>query len=123
MSDLSLPDVVARLGEAGYSATRLAEVLDLPVGDVMAMMGPQSVIFADDEMLRNAARALAWASLNQAMAILDEGSIGNRITLIRGIIGPLAKMFSDDEENSIEEIRKDLQDLVKDVRGKPKPPS
>lgn len=117
--DLLESRVVSRLLEGGYDPTTLATTLGVPIDDVIALLPPERQrIAAADAQLQLAMRQLAWRTIEEAMLILDEGSVPLKLKLIQKLSGDLGRAIAVSDKDELEDLRKDFSTLMLEMRGK-----
>lgn len=110
--------VVARLLEGGYDPTTLATTLGVPLDDVIALLPPErQKVAAADAQLQLAMRQLAWRTIEEAMIILDEGSVPLKLKLIQKLSGDLARAIAVSDKDDLEDLRVDFATLMAEMRG------
>lgn len=71
-----------------------------------------------DQDLRVEVRRLAWLLLDQAYEIMESGRPQDRISLISRLVPPMLRALGEEDQSGrgIDELRKDLRTVLKEVR-------
>jgi hypothetical protein len=111
--------VIRKLLASGYDPTMLSSALDVPVAGVLELVPPErrSVAAADAE-LQIAMRELAWRTIEEAMLILDEGTVPLKLKLIQKLAGDLGRVISVSDKDELADMRESFAALAAEIRGK-----
>ncbi len=111
-------EIIERLLGAGYDPSMLANTLDLPIEDVLALVPADRRSQAvADAALQNAMRALAWRTVEEAMMILDEGTVPIKLKLIQKLAGDLGRAITVADHDEMEDLRNDFRALTSELRA------
>lgn len=115
MSNTPKIDAIELLHRVGVDERTIAKELDIPVANVRAVLTMRRTITylqPEDKELADAMRDLAWRAYNEAKVIIEYGSPGERLGLIKTILARTSSMVGAETTTRYDEMRNEFEEMV-----------
>jgi hypothetical protein len=108
-------DVIEILHRLGVEDKKIASELDIPIANVRAVLTMRrsvSYLAPEDKELADAMRDLAWRSYREAKVIIEYGSPGERLGLIKTILSRTSAMVGQETTTRYDEMRNEFDEML-----------
>jgi len=108
-------EVIELLHRMGVDDKKIAQELSIPVANVRAVLTMRrttSYLQPEDKELADAMRDLAWRAYNEARVIIEYGSPGERLGLIKTILSRTSAMVGQETTTRYDEMRNEFDEMV-----------
>jgi hypothetical protein len=108
-------DVIELLHRLGIEEKTIARELDLPLVNVRAVLTMRRVssyLQPEDKELADAMRDLAWRAYKEAKVIIEYGSPGERLGLIKTILSRTSAMVGQETTTRYDEMRNEFDEML-----------
>jgi len=108
-------DAIELLHRFGISDKAIAKELDIPIANVRAVLTMRRTINylqPEDKELADAMRDLAWRAYKEAKVIIEYGSPGERLGLIKTILARTTSMVGAETTTRYDEMRNEFEEMV-----------
>lgn len=112
---LALPDVAARMADAGMAPDTIANILDIPAITVRQALVTHTRLTPEDAALASKTRTLISRCIDEAHFIIDTGSNADRISIVRSVL-PIAARLMGKEEDTVTAGQKVFEELFAEMR-------
>lgn len=115
VQSLALPDVAARMVDAGLAPDTIANVLGVPAVTVRQALVTHTRLTPEDAALATKTRTLISRCIDEAHLIIDYGSNADRISIVRSVL-PIAARLMGKEEDTVTAGQEMFKALYDDMR-------